>query len=223
LIALLDVAGYQESLVVLPIRNAAAKDIAKLIEQIISEGTSSSSRFGNSARPSTAYSPSPRPVSPTGGSSRGANGRAGGVSISKIIADDRTNSLIVKANAAGINEIKVLVNRLDTKVASSMEGAGRIHVVRLQFADAEQLAKTLSAITGSGSSRSSTTNRPSFFSPYGAESSGTVFQGDIKVSADKSTQSLVVTASPQDYVTMKRVNFFICLNYNTIPTKNLFS
>ena len=35
LIHLLDVAGYQESLVVMPIRNAAAKDIAKLIENIL--------------------------------------------------------------------------------------------------------------------------------------------------------------------------------------------
>lgn len=204
LIAMLDVAGYQESLVVLPIRNAAAKDIAKLIEQIINEsqGSGANARFGATRPTATppSYSPTARP-----GTGRGAPGRNGGVSISKIIADDRTNSLIVKANAAGINEIKVLVNRLDTKVAAG-EGTGRIHVKRLQFADAEQMAKTLQAITqGSGASSAP---RTTFLNPYGGgapANTGTVFQGEIKISADKTTQSLVVTASPADYATMNRV------------------
>jgi general secretion pathway protein D len=193
LINLLDVAGYQESLVVMPIRNAAAKDIAKLIEQILNEsrGSTASTGFGMPPRPGMYGAPAT--------STGTRHGRSGGSSISKIIADDRTNSLIVKANAAGIQEIRTLVRRLDSKVAATGEG-GRIHVIHLQFADAETLAKTLQTLTsGGGASRQQ--NRP--FPTFG--DSGQTFQNEIKVAPDKTTQSLVITASPQDFTTMKKV------------------
>jgi general secretion pathway protein D len=190
LIKLLDVVGFQESLVVVPLRNAPAKEIARLIEQILSEGrTSGGSQFGAP----------PRPQIPTQSGGRTRTGRSGGSVISKIIADDRTNSLIVKANAAGIGEIRTLVRRLDQKVAPS-EGSGRIHVIQLQFAEAETLAKTLSSITSSAAGGQNRQNRA--FPGFGE---GAVFQGDIRVAADKTTQSLVVTASPQDFATLKRV------------------
>lgn len=191
LINLLDVAGYQESLVVMPIRNAAAKDIARLIEQILNEN-----------RPSTGFGGA-RPAMPTfnnAATQRTGRGRGGGSKISKIIADDRTGSIIVKANNAGIAEIRALVRRLDTKVAPS-EGSGRLHVIRLQFADAETMAKTLQQITGGASAQSRTQNRA--FPTFGETQA--VFQGEIKVAADKTTQSLVVTANPQDFATFKKV------------------
>lgn len=191
LINLLDVAGYQESLVVVPVRNSVAKDIARLIEQILNENRSSTTgSFGAPARPTISNN-----TARTGG-----RGRSGGSKISKIIADDRTNSLIVKANAAGILEIRALLRRLDTKVAAT-EGSGRLHVIRLQFADAETLAKTLQQITGGGTGQQRSTARP--FPAFG--DTATVFQGDIKVAADKTTQSLVITASPGDFATFKKV------------------
>lgn len=189
LIQLLDVAGYQESLVVMPIRNAAAKDVAKLIESILNQNAASSGSGGFGM---------PRNNNPYGAPAKTTRGRNGGSSISKIIADDRTNSLIVKANAAGIQEIRALVRRLDTKVAAA-EGSGRIHVVGLRFANAEELAKVLSAITTGGQGARSNRAFPVF-----GEAPAT-FQSEIKVSPDKTTQSLVITASPQDFVTMKKV------------------
>lgn len=192
LIELLDVAGYQESLVVIPIRNAAAKDVAKLIENILNEGRGASP--GGFGAP-------PRPTGNFGAPARtGTRGRSGGSTISKIIADDRTNSIIVKANNHGIQEIRALVRRLDTKVAAA-DGSGRIHVVTLRFANAEDLAKTLSGITGgaTGARNARTGGFPAF-----GETPST-FQNEIKVAADKTTQSLVITASPQDFMTMKKV------------------
>ncbi|HEY8279051.1 MAG TPA: type II secretion system secretin GspD [Bdellovibrionota bacterium] len=195
LIGLLDVAGYQESLVVMPIHNAAAKDIAKLIESILNERSAGGGGGG--------FGMPPRPGNPYGmqGGRTGTRGRAGGSTISKIIADDRTNSLIVKANAAGLQEIRALVRRLDTKVAVA-EGSGRIHVVSLRFANAEELSKVLQNITsGASSSKSSGGNRA--FPAWGEAPQ--TFQNDIKVSPDKTTQSLVITASPQDFASMKKV------------------
>ncbi|RZA06707.1 MAG: type II secretion system protein GspD [Proteobacteria bacterium] len=190
LINLLDVAGYQESLVVIPVRNAPAKDLAKLMEQILNEGRTAGAagaRAGGNFSAGRATTP--------------RRGRSGGSTISKIIADDRTNALIVKANAAGLQEIRALVRRLDTKVAPS-EGSGRLHVIPLQYADAEAMAKTLQAITGGGASgaRSGSTRG---FPSFGDQQA--VFQNEIKVAPDKATQSIVVTASPQDYLTVKKV------------------
>ncbi|MCO5141532.1 MAG: type II secretion system secretin GspD [Oligoflexia bacterium] len=193
LINLLDVAGYQESLVVISLKFTVAKDLAKLIEQILNDNTRSQANFGAPVRPQPNFNNGIRTATRT-------KGRSGGSSISKIIADDRTNTLIVKANAAGIQEIRALVRRLDTRVAAS-EGSGRIHVIRLKFADAETMAKTLTGITSSSGQNN---NRPKVF-PAFDNSGGSVFQGDIKVSADKTTQSLVVTASPQDFSTLKKV------------------
>jgi general secretion pathway protein D len=194
LISLLDVAGYQESLVVVPIHNAAAKDIAKLIENILREGAANNNPFGG-------FGGNARPANPYGAPTRtGTKGRSGGSTISKIIADDRTNALIVKANAAGIQEIRALVRRLDTKVAAA-EGSGRIHVVSLRFANADELGKVLQTLVGgAGGSRNS--SRGAF--PAFGEAPPT-FQSEIKVASDKTTQSLVITASPQDFVTMKKV------------------
>lgn len=189
LINLLDVAGYQESLVVIPVKNAPAKDIAKLIEQILNDTKGAASPYGVANRPAANYG--------TPGRSS-TKGRTGGSVISKIIADDRTNMLIVKANAAGILEIRALVRRLDSKVAAN-EGSGRIHVIQLQFADAEQMAKTLSSITSSNKS----TQTRAFPGAFGQDP--VPFQSEIKVSPDKTTQSLVITASPQDYITFKKV------------------
>ena len=193
LINLLDVAGYQESLVVIPVRNAPAKDLAKLIGDILNDNAARGAGGFGGARPGGNFNAGAR-------NSTVRRGKSGGSTISKIIADDRTNSLIVKANAAGLQEIRALVRRLDTKVAPS-EGSGRLHVIQLQYADAEGMAKTLQQITGGGGSSRGTANRgfPSFGEQMAA------FQGEIKIGSDKATQSIVVTASPQDFLTVKKV------------------
>lgn len=199
LISLLDVSGFQEALAVIPIRFAAAKDLSKLIEQILFGATGGS-------RKSTAvggFQP-PRPA----GSMGATQGRDGSLSISQIIADERTNSLVVKANKPGLDEIRVLVRKLDVRRANS-EGSGRIHVVRLQFADAEELSKALGSIAKTPTGGSGNT-RPGGF-PGSNVSAGpmdtvaSLFQGEVKISPDTATQSLVITASPADFQTIKRV------------------
>lgn len=191
LVTLLDVAGYQESLVVVPIKNAVAKEIAKLIEQILNDRSSSNSPFGAPGRPQPSYGSPVR--------SGGGKGRSGGSSISKIIADDRTNALIVKANAVGIQEIRTLVRRLDQRATASQNG-GRIHVIQLQFADAETLAKVLGPVTTGGAQR----NQNRAFPVFGEQNSS-AFSSEIKVNADKTTQSLIVQASPGDFAAFKKV------------------
>ena len=62
---------------------------------------------------------------------------------SKILVDERSNTLIVVSNEAGYLRVRGLVKRLDIALAS--EANGSIHVYALDNANAEELANTLNA------------------------------------------------------------------------------
>ncbi len=191
MVQLLDVEGYDEGLEVISIKFASAQDIAKLIDQLLpGSGGSGSGQPGG-------VPGIPRFRSGSGFAARKT--KEGGV-ISHIIPDDRTNSVIVSANAKGLEQVKELIRKLDAKVTAS-QGGNKIHVVYLQFADAEQVATTLNNLA-SGASRP----------PGGAvpgvpatSATATLFEGNIKISADKPTNSLVITGTPSDYQTVGRV------------------
>jgi general secretion pathway protein D len=121
--------------------------------------------------------------------------------ITKIIAEPRTNSIIAMANAEGAKQLKNLIKKLDVKLIAS--SSNRIHVYYLNHGDAETLSKTLSSlVSGSGSS----TKGSSRLRRRSSSSSGNeLFNGQVKVTADKDNNAIVVTASPTDYLTIKEV------------------
>ncbi len=183
----LDVEGFDAGIEVISVRFASAVEIAKLIDNLLP---------GNP----TGGPGKSRPVGR--GSFQARRTKEGGV-VNNIIADERTNTLIVHANRSGFQEVTELVKKLDQRLPT-VQGGGKIHVMYLQFADAEEVAKTLNNFTTS-STRG--TAAP------GAATGGTgtnptttaLFEGSLKVSPDKATNSLVVTASPADFETIKRV------------------
>lgn len=190
LIKFLDVPGHEESLHILPVKNSSAQEIAKLLDEILggnqSGGSSRARRGGNT--------PAPR----FSGGDRGSN-------ISKIIAEQRTNSIIAMANAEGARQLKDLVEKLDVKLVS--QSSGRVHVHYLNYGNAEELAKTLSTlISGSGASSSrSASARARAIRGRGADDEDAIFNDEVKVTADKNNNALVVTASPTDWLTLKNV------------------
>tara|TARA_Y100001954_G_scaffold52427_1_gene55774 strand:- start:14253 stop:16646 length:2394 start_codon:yes stop_codon:yes gene_type:complete len=133
----------------------------------------------------------------SGGRSRSSRGNKKGENISKIIAEPRTNAIIAMANAEGAKQLRDLIKKLDVKLIAS--GGGKIHVYYLNHGDAETLAKTLSALVSSSRGGRS----GSRFSRGSA--GGTLFNEAVKITADKSNNALVVTASPTDYLTIKTV------------------
>lgn len=193
LLDLLDIESYDVGIEVIPVKFASAQELSKLIDTLIPGTGASGSRPGGIR---------------TGGSAATSRFAArktkeGGI-INTVIADDRTNSLIVHANSRGAEKVRELVKKLDQKVPSQA-GGGRVHVLYLQFAEAEQIANTLNNIS-SGSGASAGRN---VISSGGGTGSNPVqqnlFEGNIKVSADKATNSLVVTATPGDFLTVQRV------------------
>ncbi|MBI3179728.1 MAG: type II secretion system protein GspD, partial [Deltaproteobacteria bacterium] len=122
------------------------------------------------------------------------------VRISKIVADDRTNQLIIKANKRSFAAIRKLIDKLDIPVGGD---ADRVHVHYLENASAEDLASTLSSLAQGGQRQA---GRPQGApgQPPGAEVA-TLFEGEVKITADKATNSLVVVSTAHDFRALKNI------------------
>ncbi|MGZ3686747.1 MAG: type II secretion system secretin GspD, partial [Bdellovibrionota bacterium] len=190
MLEILDVEGYDAGIEVIPVKYASASELSKLIDTLLP---------GTGAGPGGPPGGAPRFG---GGGSRFSARRTkeGGI-INTIISDERTNTLIVHANTKGADQVRELVAKLDQRMPARV--GGKVQVVPLQFADAEQIANTLNNISQGAQTR---TGAPSPGGGTGVNPNATsLFEGAIKISADKATNALVITASPGDFVTVQRV------------------
>ena len=111
----------------------------------------------------------------------GPDGPVNGVAL---IADPRTNSLIIKADADTRKEIKALALELDTPSS----GRGNTHVIYLKNASAENLVEVL---------ESSLRNAP--------DADAGNLSREITIKADPETNALVVTATQSDFAILEQV------------------
>ena len=197
----LDVPGFEEKLVVMPIRYARAKDIADLIDQIINKGEKKSNQFSVGI---------PRfRTGPNAGTGSGS----GAANYSLVIPDNRTNSIIVVGNNAGIERIRGLVAKLDFRIRP--EDGGGVYVYYVRHGESEKISNVLNGIA-SESTKSKTQAASPGAAPIPSPMSGmtaqaalapsqAVFGGDVKVSADKENNSLIITASKQDYEVVRSI------------------
>jgi general secretion pathway protein D len=132
----------------------------------------------------------------------GAGGRGGGAAaaggetrLTRILADERSNSLIIVATERMYLRVLELIRRLDVPV----EGEGEVHVYYLQHADSEELANTLNQITGGGRQGGGGGGQA------GQRGAQAVFEGPIRITADKRTNALVITSTPRDYASVRHV------------------
>ena len=155
LIRELDIEGAEDNTVVIRLKYGSAQTISEQITQIMQRNTTAPAiRSG-------------RPAAPVVNET------------TKILPDERTNSLIVVSNPDDIEMIRDLVARLD--VERPLE-ASNVHVVFLKHAEAVEVEKSLSAVLTRLSSR--VTDETSEL---------------LQITSDVSTNSLIVVASPQDY------------------------
>lgn len=111
--------------------------------------------------------------------------------LAKVLADDQTNALIVVGTEDSYLKLLELLKRLDTERTTE----GKVHVLPLQHAVADELAKTLSQMlqgAGAGGKAAAGT----------AEVPG-IFEGEVRVTADQPTNSLVITSSARDYAQLR--------------------
>lgn len=192
IIGQLDVPGFEDQLEVIPVRFAKAKDIAELVNKIVNKGETQR-QSGNTF--SAGVPRFPR-------SSSGASGSQGSAYF-MVIPDDRTNSLIIVGNKAGIQRVRKLVGQLDFRIKPDENGG--VHVYYVKYGEAEKIKDTLSGIAKDAGPKATSGGgagaggAPLISATSGVQTQTEIFGGDVKVTADKGTNSLIVVASKQDY------------------------
>jgi general secretion pathway protein D len=146
-------------------------------------------------------------------SKAGATGAAaaGDPSFSRVIVDERSNTLIVVARSEDYAVIRRLIEQLDVPLAG---GSGRIHVVKLKNADPDEVAAVLTQLgqgggasgnrAGAAGGRAGGRAGGNTPAPPGSPDADT-FTGDIRVTADPATRSLVILASQNDFRSLLKV------------------
>lgn len=206
----LDVEAQAEKIWIVRIKHAEAEDVAtKLLEVFpttdgAKKGSRRPPRRVSRRRRRRAVSKVSKLVSVKGG---GAS-----LSISKIIADERTNLLIIVADERSYLRVRALIRKLDIPIQGGEE---KIHIVALANADAQELAGTLAGLTGGSRGRSTTSRRgrrrnsrrgrSSTRSRRGRSGAVTLFKGEVQITEDKATNSLIIVASMKDYLALLKV------------------
>jgi general secretion pathway protein D len=191
----LDVAGTGERIWVEPVHYADAQELATKIQEIFEATGIAGNQPGPGGRPRVQVEENKPP------SDTAAGGERQVTRLTKVIADPRTNSLIIVATEPAYLQVLELVRRLDVSVA----GEGEIHVHPLQHADAEELAGTLnSLVTGAGGSIARRGGRAGQAATP-AQPTGEAFAGQVRIQADPATNALVIVSTPRDYAALRQV------------------
>ncbi len=103
--------------------------------------------------------------------------------IPKIVADERTNSVIVSGESQARARIAKLISRLD----SELESSGNTRVYYLKYSKAEDLVKVLEGVSKSIEAESKSTK---------STSKRTGKTRNISIEAHEDTNTLVITAQP---------------------------
>jgi general secretion pathway protein D len=259
IISELDIEMPARGIEMIHLENAYAENVATTLQQVLE---SQSERTG--AKPGAA----PAPAAARAGQPAALPGAAGQTAATfKIIADERTNSVIALANPAQMRTIRTLVKDLDKK----LEGVSKIHVYALKYANATEMVQVLSDLIGGGGAgaggrgplaggvgaaagntrrttrqqqqRQSSSSRtglggrfggglgqqgqqlggggagapPGQGGPTSATGGGGEFVGEVRITADPYTNSLIISAGQQDYDVLRRV-----ISEIDVPRKQVF-
>jgi general secretion pathway protein D len=117
--------------------------------------------------------------------------------VLRVVADERLNALIVVASEAMMEQVRFLVNQLDT---ANDPDTNNIHYRSLLNADGEEVAEALEAIIGGSTPAKAGGGGGGGGAPGGAQDGSVhAFEREVVVSFYKQTNSLLILASPQDY------------------------
>jgi len=159
----LDVEGSKEKVLLLPLAHASAQVTSEQIARMLDKSRVTGPQAGR---------PGPGGAPTTNGGT-------------KVLPDDRTNSLIIIANEQEIATVTRLIEQIDVE---RPVGMNNVHVVYLKNGDANDIARSLEKALVS-MKLTGTTQTTS----------------QIQVTADPSTNALIVVASPQDFEVISQI------------------
>ena len=107
-----------------------------------------------------------------------------------MVADERTNTIVLLTSEIDTLRIKRLIALIDRETP---RGKGKIHVYYCENATAEELAKVLQNVPSQPAGQ--TKGKPP----------APLVAGDVRISADKATNSLIILADKEDYMVLEEV------------------
>jgi general secretion pathway protein D len=215
----LDVAAPKSTLEIVPVNHANAAEIKQLIEELYgtseSQPTPANNRRSRSRRNRRNRNETPDNNATTAGKASKY--------IDKILADERTNSLIVLANENGHQTVRDLLEKLDVDPTGLNES--RIYVVRLENAKADEVSQVLQQLSNGGrggqqqqntrnnrnarNARNTRNNRNAAAAGTEGDEDGSgaiaAFDSGMRIASDENTNSLVIIAKPADFDVVKKV------------------
>jgi general secretion pathway protein D len=106
-----------------------------------------------------------------------------------MVADERTNTIVLLASETDTLRIKRLISMIDKEAP---RGKGKINVYYCKNATAEELAKILQDVPSEKAGAPKGTSAP-------------IVAGQVRISADKATNSLIIMADKEDYRVLEEV------------------
>jgi len=110
----------------------------------------------------------------------------------KLVADDRTNTVIVLASNVNTVRVRKLIGMLDREIPLGNE---KFHVYYLENATAEDLVAVLKAIPQTKDQTKKTKGKKT----------APIIPADISMTADKATNSLIIMAEKSDYTVLEEI------------------
>jgi general secretion pathway protein D len=110
----------------------------------------------------------------------------------RVFADDRTNALVVMAGEEYLHKVRSLIQELDKETPKGNE---KMRVYYLENAKAEEIVKVLQDMPGksAGAADKDKPDKPG------------VLSDKVKITADKATNSLVITAEKSEYTALEEI------------------
>ena len=150
-------------LTVIPLKHASAKDLASELQEVLKAPAKTARGV---QRPGLDY---------------------------KVVADERTNKLIVMARANELAIIRNLARNLDVP---ARRGSDRVHVYFLKHAVAEELAEVLNNLAAAAGVKQQSGQ---------AAPKAVLLQENVFITAEKATNSLIIRAERQDFLVLKDI------------------
>jgi general secretion pathway protein D len=200
ILKVVDVAGFAQEVKIFPLTYASAADLASKLNDILSEGKQDETQRLRTMRQQQDV--------------------AGAKTATKIIPYERTNSLIVLAAPPDVSGINELIKKLDIPTPSGKED---IHVVYLQYANAEDMAKVLTEIPTPDNPEAPVAplagqkGAPQQPAAPRTTKNPALKEQNIKISPDKETNSLIIFADPYAYKSLIET-----IKYLDIPRKQVY-
>jgi general secretion pathway protein D len=196
ILSVVDHAGEEDKIWLRPVKHLPSAQVEKQLSEML--GLKSGGGGGASA---------------SGGKDAGAAvapGGGGSLHVSRIVPLDRPNAIVIVGTRKSFERIVELLDVVDVAPSNEL----KVQVVMLQHADAKKIVVPINEVLGNAVTAANASNQAAG-RPGGAAGAGgggggapapaSTLEAAVKVAADETTNSLIVTATPRDFLEVKAV------------------